>query len=185
MRSLRTAERAVKMTKDKKTAVVEDTAQIVTFRVGAEEYGLDIGAITEVIRPLKITPLPRMPQFIEGVINLRGAIIPVIDLRKRFALEKIVDNPRTIRMVITRGAVAGGAGAGKGLLGLLVDSVHEVLHLRKKDIEPAPQAATGEFADFITGMGKAGERLVILLDIPKMLSQQEHAALEKAEHGEP
>jgi purine-binding chemotaxis protein CheW len=175
----------VKTSKDKKTAVVEDTVQIVTFRVGAEEYGLDIGAITEVIRPLKITPLPRMPQFIEGVINLRGAIIPVIDLRKRFALEKIVDNPRAMRMVITRGAVAGGPGPDKGLLGLLVDSVHEVLHLRKKDIEPAPQAATGEFADFITGMGKAGERLIILLDIPKVLSQQERAALEKAEHDEP
>ncbi|MGE5275477.1 MAG: chemotaxis protein CheW [Acidobacteriota bacterium] len=175
----------MKTSKDKKAAVVEDTVQIVTFRVGAEEYGLDIGAITEVIRPLKITPLPRMPQFIEGVINLRGAIIPVIDLRKRFALEKIVDNPRTMRMVITRGAVAGGPGPDKGLLGLLVDSVHEVLHLRKQDIEPAPQAATGEFADFITGMGKAGERLIILLDIPKVLSQQERAALEKAEHGEP
>jgi purine-binding chemotaxis protein CheW len=177
------AEYRVKTSKDKKAAVVEDAVQIVTFRVGAEEYGLDIGAITEVIRPLKITPLPRMPQFIEGVINLRGAIIPVIDLRKRFALEKIVDNPRTMRMVITRGAVADGPD--KGLLGLLVDSVHEVLHLRKKDIEPAPQAATGEFADFITGMGKAGERLIILLDIPKVLSQQERAALEKAEHGEP
>lgn len=176
----------MKTAKDKKTtAVADDAVQIVTFRVGTEEYGLDIGAITEVIRPLKITPLPRMPQFIEGVINLRGTIIPVIDLRKRFALAKIVDNKRTLRMVITRGAIAGGPGTDRGLLGLLVDSVHEVLHLQKKDIDPAPQAATGEFADFIAGMGKAGDRLIILLDIPKVLSQQERAALEKAKHDEP
>ena len=173
------------MIKDKKTAAPDDTVQLVTFRVGAEEYGLDIAAIAEVIRPLKITSLPRMPEFIEGVVNLRGAIIPIIDLRKRFELAKIIDNPRTMRMVITRGAVAGAPGPGKGLLGLLVDGVHEVLHIPKKDIEPAPQAATGELADFITGMGKAGERLIILLDIPKVLSQQERSALAKAEHGEP
>lgn len=175
----------MKTSKDKKTAALDDTMQIVTFRVGAEEYGLDIGAITEVIRPLKITPLPRMPEFIEGVINLRGAIIPIIDLRKRFALAKIIDNPRTMRMVITRGAATGASGPEKGLLGLLVDGVNEVLHIPKKDIEPAPQAATGEFADFITGMGKVGERLIILLEIPKVLSQQERSALAKVEHGEP
>jgi purine-binding chemotaxis protein CheW len=174
----------MKTTKDKKAAP-DDIVQIVTFRVGPEEYGMNIGVITEVIRPLKITPLPRMPEFIEGVINLRGVIIPIIDLRKRFALAEIIDNPRTMRMVITRGAVAGASGSDKGLLGLLVDSVHEVLHLNKKDIEPAPHAATGEFADFITGMGKAGERLIILLDIPKVLSQQEHSALAKAGNVEP
>jgi purine-binding chemotaxis protein CheW len=173
------------MAKDKKAVIVDDTVQLVTFQVGAEEYGLDIGAITEVIRPLKITPLPRMPEFIEGVVNLRGAIIPVIDLRKRFGLTKFADNQRTMRMVITRGAVAGQAEAGTGLLGLLVDSVHEVLHVKKKDLEPAPQAATGESADFIAGMGKVGERLIILLDIPKILSQQERSALAKVEHAEP
>lgn len=175
----------MKTIKDKNKTASDDTVQLVTFRVGTEEYGLDIGAITEVIRPLKVTPLPRMPEFIEGVVNLRGAIIPIIDLRKRFALAKIIDNPRTMRMVITRGAVAGASGPGMGLLGLLVDGVDEVLHIPKKDIEPAPQAATGELADFITGMGKAGERLIILLDIPKVLSQQERSALAKVEHGEP
>jgi purine-binding chemotaxis protein CheW len=175
----------MKTSPDKITAAQDSTAQLVTFQVGTEEYGLDIGAITEVIRPLKVTPLPRMPEFIEGVINLRGAIIPIIDLRKRFALAKIIDNPRTMRMVITRGAVAGASGADKGLLGFLVDGVHEVLHMPKKDIEPAPRAATGEFSDFITGMGKVGERLIILLDIPKILSQQERSALAKAGHDEP
>ncbi len=77
------------LAKEKKDAKVDDTIQLVTFQVGGEEYGLDIRCITEAVRPLKITPLPRMPEFIEGVINLRGVIIPIVDLRKRFALSRI------------------------------------------------------------------------------------------------
>jgi purine-binding chemotaxis protein CheW len=168
--------------KDKKIVVTEDTMQVVTFQVGGEECGLDIGSITEVVRPLKITPLPRMPEFVEGVINLRGLIIPIVDLRKRFALAKISDDRRAMRMIITRGAVPGATGAGKELLGLVVDSVNEVLQMPEKDIEPPPSAATGENADFITGMGKVGDRLIILLDITRILSQQERTALAEAEH---
>ena len=99
--------------REKKAAVVEDTVQMVTFQVGAEEYGLDITAITEVIRPLKITALPRMPEFVEGVVNLRGAIIPIVDLRKRFGLPAGTESRRTTRMLITRGAIYGASGAGK------------------------------------------------------------------------
>lgn len=168
--------------KEKKTTADEDTMQIVTFRVGAEEYGLDIMSITEVVRPLKITPLPRMPKFVEGVINLRGGIIPVVDLRKRFALPHITDSRRTMRMMITRGAVPGVLGTGKELLGLVVDGVNEVLYVPRKEIAPAPEAATGEQTDFITGMGKVGDRLIILLDITGILSQQERSALAEAEN---
>lgn len=166
--------------KDKKTAVTEDAMQVVTFQVGGEECGLDIRSITEVVRPLKITPLPRMPEFVEGVINLRGVIIPIVDLRKRFALAKLSDDRRAMRMIITRGAVAAAPGAGKELLGLVVDSVNEVLQVPEKDIEPPPAAATGEHADFITGMGKVGDRLIILLDISRILSQQERTELAEA-----
>jgi len=175
----------MKTTKDKKAAAVDDTVQLVTFHVGAEEYGLDIHSITEAIRPLKITPLPRMPEFIEGVINLRGAIIPVVDLRKRFALTGIHDDPRRMRMLLTRGAVLSSAGDARGLLGLMVDAVREVLHVPKKNIEPAPQAATGEQADFLAGMGKVGDRLIILLDITRILSHQERSALAEAGHASP
>jgi purine-binding chemotaxis protein CheW len=175
----------MKTTKDKKAAAVDDTVQLVTFQVGAEEYGLDIHSITEAIRPLKITPLPRMPEFIEGVINLRGVIIPVVDLRKRFALAGIHDDPRRMRMLITRGALLSSAGDARGLLGLMVDAVREVLHVPKKNIEPAPQAATGEQADFLAGMGKVGDRLIILLDITRILSQQERSALAEAGHASP
>jgi purine-binding chemotaxis protein CheW len=172
-------------TKGHKSTAAEDTVQIVTFQVGAEEYGLNIGSITEIIRPLKITPLPRMPEFIEGVLNLRGVIIPVVDLRKRFALVKIIDNPRAMRMMITRGAFGNGPGGGdRKLLGLIVDTVKEVLRVPRKDIEPAPAAATGQHAEFITGMGKVGDRLIIFLDITKILSRQERSALEEAGRGE-
>jgi purine-binding chemotaxis protein CheW len=170
----------MKTAKDRKTATAEEVMQIVTFQVGGEEYGLDIRFITEVVRPLKITALPRMPEFVEGVINLRGVIIPIVDLRKRFALAKITDNHRTMRMLITRGAVPGAAGAGRELLGLVVDRVDEVIHVPKHDIEPAPEAATGDQVDFITGMGKVGDRLIIMLDITKILSQQERSALAEA-----
>jgi purine-binding chemotaxis protein CheW len=168
------------MLKEKKTAVVEDTIQLVTFQVGTEEYGLAINSITEVVRPLKITPLPKMPAFIEGVINLRGVIIPIVDLRNRFELKTIKNDPRKMRMIITRGAVHTATGASLDLLGLVVDNVDEVIHVPKKDIDAAPEAATGRHADFITGMGKVGDRLIILLDITRILSQQERAALAEA-----
>jgi len=173
------------MKKEKKTAAAEETVQLVTFQVGTEEYGLDIGTITEVVRPLKITPLPKMPAFIEGVINLRGVIIPVVDLRNRFELKTIKNDKRKMRMVITRGAVHEAAGAsGGGLLGLVVDNVDEVLHVPKKDIDLAPEAARGRNADFIAGMGKVGDRLIILLDIARILSQQERVALAEAGNAE-
>jgi purine-binding chemotaxis protein CheW len=173
------------MQREKKSAAaVEDTVQLVTFQVGSEEYGLDINAITEVIRPLKITPLPRMPEFIEGVVNLRGVIIPIVDLRKRFALAEIRNEPRKMRMLITKGAVPAVGRRGKELLGLVVDFVQEVLHVPQKEIAPPPGAATGEQANFISGMGKVGERLIIIVDISRILSQQERSALEEAGHAE-
>jgi purine-binding chemotaxis protein CheW len=174
------------LSKEKKVASVDDDeVQFVTFQVGDEECGADIRSIIEVIRPLKIKPLPRMPEFIEGVINLRGMIIPIVDLRKRFALARIVDNPKKMRMLITKGAIPGASRAGKELLGLIVDSVQEVLHIKRKDIEPAPEAARGQHAGFITGMGKVGDRLIILIDSSRILSQQERSALAEASHDGP
>jgi len=170
--------------KDRKALAADDTVQLVTFQVGTGEYGLDINVITEVIRPIKITPLPRMPKFIEGVINLRGVIIPIVDLRKRFALSEVRNDLRKMRMLITKGAVNSAAREEAKLLGLVVDGVQEVLHVPKNDIAPSPEAATGEQADFITGMGKVGDRLIILLDITRILSQQERSALAEAGNAE-
>jgi purine-binding chemotaxis protein CheW len=168
--------------KDRKTiqpGAVPESLQLVTFLVGSEEYGIDINAITEVVRPLKITPLPKMPAFVEGVINLRGVIIPVVDLRRRFELPTVKDDVRKMRMIITRGALQT-TSSSPGLLGLVVDSVDEVVHVPEKDIDAAPAAATGRNAEFITGMGKMGDRLIILLDITRILSRQERHALAEA-----
>ncbi len=174
----------IKATKEKKKTADEASLQIVTFLAGDEEYGLDIKSITEVIRPLKVTPLPRMPQFVEGVINLRGVIIPIVDLRKRFSLSTINNNRRTMRMIITRGALPGTPGVGTELLGLVVDAVNDVFTLLQKDIEPTPPAAVGQNAEFIIGMGKTGGKLTILLDIAKILSRQERSALVEAGMGD-
>ena len=108
--------------------------------MGQEEFGLDIGVITEAIRPLPVTPLPRMPKFVEGVINLRGIIIPVVDLRKRFGLTEIRNNPRKMRMIIIRGALHAGPVVRRGLLALVVDTVREVLHIPRREIEPSARS---------------------------------------------
>lgn len=172
------------MAKEKVSAAVEETIQIVSFLVGREAYGLGINAVAEVLRPLIITPLPRMPAFVEGVINLRGTIIPVIDMRKRFELKEFPTKSRKMRMVITRGAVSAPTGKGYQMLGLIVDEVRDVFHLPKRNIEEAPEAARGPNADFILGMGKVNEQIIILLEIAKILSHEERAALEEAGNGD-
>jgi purine-binding chemotaxis protein CheW len=166
--------------KEMKAAVAEEKAELVTFQVGPEEFGLDISVITEALRPLKITPLPHMPRFIEGVINLRGTIIPVVDLRKRFGIADVQNDVRKTRMIITRGAVHGPSGAGQDLLGLVVDSVREVLYIPVSDIGPAPEAARGGQAGFIAGVAKVADRLVIIVDIGRVLSGEERTALAEA-----
>ncbi len=159
-------------------AAAPEALQVVTFPVGGEEFGLDISVITEAIRPLRITALPHMPPFVEGMINLRGMIIPVVDLRKRFGLPAGGGDPRKTRMIITRGALPGARG--RGLLGLVVDGVHEVMQVLRNQIEPAPEAARGQGAGFIAGVAKTGDRLVILIDITRILSRAEQAALGEA-----
>lgn len=170
----------VREKREKRAVLDEAMTQIVTFQVGREEFGLNIGVITEALRPLPITPLPHMPRFIEGVINLRGMIIPVVDLRKRFGLAEIQSDLRKSRMIVTRGALRGGGGGPKGLLGLVVDAVREVLLLPARQIEAAPEAATGEQAGFIAGVAKVADRLVIVLDITRILSGAERAELAEA-----
>ncbi len=154
-------------------------AQIVTFRVGTESFGLDITSITEVIRPLSITALPHMPKFVKGVINLRGAVIPVVDLRERFGLADVRNNPRTMRMMITRGALPS-KGTGTSLLGLVVDSVQDVLQVPLASIGPAPAGAMGERSGFISGVARVADALIILVDIGRILSGEERSLLAEA-----
>jgi chemotaxis signal transduction protein len=150
--------------------------QLVTFMLGAEEFGVPISQIQEIDRLGKITKVPNAAKFIEGVTNLRGEVIPVLDTRKRFELETKPSDDRTRIIIVDLGGVK---------TGLVVDSVREVLNLAKKDIAPPPEAiGSGIDQQFISGIGKvdAGKRMIVLLDVEKILSRQEHVHLSEVSH---
>ena len=147
--------------------------QLACFRVGLELYALDIMKIKEIIRPQKLTPIPKAPSFIEGVINLRGAVIPVADMRKRFDQPISQDN-RKNRIVIC-------SLAGK-IIGLLVDEVTEVKRYGRKEIAPAPQFIKGPHADYFLGVACRDDELILLIDLEKVLSSDEKIELQKLSH---
>jgi purine-binding chemotaxis protein CheW len=149
--------------------------QLACFRIGTEMYALDIMRIKEIIRPQKLTPIPKAPRFVEGVINLRGVVIPVVDLRKRFDLPATVD--RKTRVIIC-------SLAGK-ILGLVVDDVTEVRRCARQDIQPPPQFLKGKGADFFLGVCRREEDLVMLLDLDQILSSVEKIDLEGLETMQP
>jgi len=145
--------------------------QLVTFMLGAEEYGVPISQIQEIDRLAKITKVPKAAEFIEGITNLRGEVIPVLDTRKRFQLQTKPADDRTRIIIVDLGGIK---------TGLVVDSVREVLNLARKDIAPPPEAiGNGIDQQFISGIGKvdAGKRMIVLLDVERILSRQEQAHL--------
>ncbi len=142
--------------------------QIVVFDLGDERYGLDIATVYEIIRHQPITAVPRSPAFVEGVINLRGRIIPVVDLRDRFGM---ADAPIT---KASRIVVCEAAGT---RVGLTVDAVSEVLMVPGDAIEPTPEVAAGSDARALRGIARLGDRLVILLDLDGLFNGAERAAL--------
>ncbi|MBI5555058.1 MAG: chemotaxis protein CheW [Elusimicrobia bacterium] len=148
----------------------EGTSQLVVFNLANEEYGVAIGQVQEIIRPQGTTRIPGMPSFIEGVINLRGKIIPIIDLRERFSLVKKESDART-RVVV--------AEVSSQTVGLVVDSVSEVLRLANEAIDPLPPTITDIDGEYLKGVGKLDRRLIILLDLEKVLTDLEKSTLEK------
>jgi purine-binding chemotaxis protein CheW len=149
----------------------EHNQQVVSCKLGAEEYGIDVVQVQEIVRLTAITAVPRSPHYVEGVINLRGRIVPIIDLAKRFGL------PSRERTAATRIMIVRGGG---GVVGMLVDSVREVIHLAPGAVMPAPELLlNGINSDFITGIATLGDRLLIMLNLPKVLSTQEYETLEQ------
>ncbi len=143
------------------TATLPDILQLVTFKLGDEEYGIDILKVQEINRMTEITAMPKSPFSVEGVINLRGKVIPVVNLRKKFGLGmKELDSQSRIIVVDTGSTV-----------GLIVDSVSEVLRISSDTIEPPPPITGGTGSEYIMGIGKLEDRLIILLDIDKLLSE--------------
>ena len=158
------------------TAVVEALAKAgkyLTFRLGAEEFGLAILKVQEIIGMLKITRVPRTPNFVRGVINLRGKVIPVIDLRLRFGMEAHADTDRTCIIVVQIVL-----GTSRVTTGILVDDVCEVLNIVQEQLEPPPSLGTQVATDFLIGMGKVAQKVVMLLDIDKVMAGADLAGIE-------
>lgn len=151
---------------------MSDSVQVATFNIGAEEYGVDISQIQEIIRMVEITRVPRTPAFMEGVINLRGQLIPIIDLRARFGMERMAPTKNT-RIIVTD--------VGTKRVGIIVDSASEVLTIPLEAIEQAPEMIAGVGADYLQGVGKVGARLIILLDLTMVVTAQERRALEETQ----
>ena len=146
-----------------------------TFALGKEEYGLEILKVREIIGYMGITAVPRTPEYVKGVINLRGQVISVVDLRAKFGMERAEKTDQTCIIVVEIRS-----GGRKLSTGIVVDKVSEVLTIPADNIEDAPSFGSAVSADFILGMGKIGEAVKILLDIDKVLGGDEVAAIEEA-----
>jgi purine-binding chemotaxis protein CheW len=142
--------------------------QLVVFELANEQYGVDIAMVEGIIKMQQITVVPHAPSFVEGVTNLRGSVLPVIDLRKRFNLpqEETTKNSRIIHIAIDNVKV-----------GMIVDAVSEVLRVSEEAVEPTPPIVTTVDSAFITGIAKLEGRLIILLDLGKVLSFNEQEKL--------
>jgi purine-binding chemotaxis protein CheW len=150
---------------------MEKDYQVVGFRIGNETYGVRIGSVREIVRVPEITSVPNAPEAIEGVINLRGKIIPVMDLRKRFGIEAVQPDKKNRILVVE---------LENKFLGLIVSSASEVLKIPPSEIAaPGTVFAEGE-SSYVTGVGKLKGRLIILLDIARLLRQKEFKKLEEA-----
>jgi purine-binding chemotaxis protein CheW len=150
------------------TATINETTQFLTFKLGNEIYGLDITKVREVLDFTTVTKVPRTPEFMRGVINLRGSVVPVVDLRRKFGMsltEKTVNTCIIIAEVMVDNDTT--------VLGVLADSVQEVIDLDQGSISPAPKIGTRLKTEFIKGMGKRDERLIIILDVDKVFSSDE------------
>jgi purine-binding chemotaxis protein CheW len=145
-----------------------DLLQLVTFSIGGEEFGVEILTVHEIIRSMEITKVPNAPHFVEGVINLRGKVIPIVDLRRRFSLESRKHDKDTRIIVIEIKNM---------IIGFVVDSVSEVLRIPSSTVEPPPPVVAGIESEYISGVGKLEDKLLILLDLDKLLSGHEQEML--------
>lgn len=146
-----------------------------TFRLAQEEYGLEILKVQEIIQMQRITRIPRAPQYVRGVINLRGRVVPVIDLRAKFGMERIEDTDKTCIVVAQIEAASRGV-----TMGLIIDEVREVVDIPAGDIQEPPSFESSIDTAFIMGIGKTGESVKILLSIDRILSTREIESVDSA-----
>jgi len=141
---------------------LDELIQLVTFHLGREEFGIDILKVQEINRMGEITKVPQTPHYCEGVINLRGKVIPVIDLRKKFEMD-VEEWTKNTRIVV--------CDVDSNVIGMIVDAVEEVLRIPSSTIEPAPKIVTTVNSDYIKGVAKLEERLLIFLDISRIAGE--------------
>lgn len=155
--------------------VAQREGKYLTFNLAGEEYGIGILKVKEIIGMMIITTVPQTPAYMKGVINLRGKVIPVVDLRLKFAMDPMDYTERTCVIVVEiRG------GAGNILMGIIVDAVSEVVNIKAGEIEDAPNFGSRLNTEYILGMAKMGGQVKILLDIDKVLTSNELATLTAA-----
>jgi purine-binding chemotaxis protein CheW len=144
-----------------------DSNQFLTFSLAEEEYGLEILRVQEIKGYSKVTPLPNTPPEVRGVMNLRGTVVPIIDLRARFGLREAAYDRFTVIIVVT---------VGTKVVGLVVDAVSDVLNVGAREVVPAPDLGVGVDTSYLTGIARTGERLVSLLNIDRLVGRDELAA---------
>jgi purine-binding chemotaxis protein CheW len=157
-------------------AAISETTQYLTYKLGEEVFALDIAKVREVLDFTTVTKVPRTPEFMRGVINLRGSVVPVVDLRLKFGMSRTEKTVNTC-VIIVEVTVDGET----TVLGALADSVQEVMDLGPGQIEPAPKIGTTVYHDFIKGMGKQDEHFVIILDIDKVFSVDELSLVQQTQ----
>ena len=162
------------------TEVAEQLTQFLTFRLGEEVFAVDVSQAQEVLEVTAITRVPKTPEFMTGVINLRGSVVPVVDLRRKFDMEKA---ERTIDTCIIVMEVY--LGQETVVLGALADSVQEVIEMEPGQIEPPPKIGTNLNTDFIRGMGKRDDNFIIILDIDRIFTEEELSQVKETEKAVP
>ncbi len=149
-------------------AGITETVQYLTFKLAEEIFAFDVAKVREILELTNITKVPQTPEFMRGVINLRGSVVPVIDLKLNFSMQRTEQTINTCIIVVEVNL------SGEAIvLGVLADSVQEVVEMEPNLIEPAPKLGTKLNTEFIKGMGKVGENFVMILDIDKVFSAEE------------
>jgi purine-binding chemotaxis protein CheW len=158
--------------KGEESHAADQMIQLVSFELAGEEYGIDVLSVREIIRMPTITKMPNVQDFVDGIINLRGTVVPIISLRKRFGLQEREED-RNSRILVME--LAG------GLTGFVVDAVAEVIRISCSEIKPAPGMVQGNSQDYVTGVLNRAERLLIVLDLERQLTAEEKQAMQALE----
>jgi purine-binding chemotaxis protein CheW len=160
--------------------IINETKQYLTFKLSEEIFGVDVAQVREILDYVKITKVPQTPNFMCGVINLRGSVVPIVDMNLKFEMDK---TERTVDTCIV--VVEVKLDDETAILGALVDSVQEVFEIEPQNIEPAPRIGTKLNTEFIKGMGKREDNFIIILDIDKVFSSEELEIVQSAGNDSP